>query len=545
MNWFVNLPTRSKLFISFGLVIVLLIIAIVTARNTIIKIESSQKDILNTEFANSVDLLILKANFDEVRVGLLTMMSVDNRSDKERWQQIIKENSEGIDNIILKLLERNRGNSTILESIQDLNKIYKDFKLTRDTEIIPFIFDGKVEDARRLAMGIQAGRYEKMRAIVFDLHNYAENEAGKHITESEEEVRKSVHIFLVIGIIAILIGIGVTMFLNQIIARPLKDISDMAERIASGDLTVNITADNRADEVGVLKGIFRLMVEKMQRQTRDISEAINVLASSSNEIAATTAQLASGTEQTAVAVAETTTTVEEVKQTVNLSSQKARQVSDVSQNAVQISRNGTRLVNETIDGINHIKGQMDYIAETIVKLSEHGQAIGEIIASVDDIAEQSNLLAVNAAIEASKAGEYGKGFIIVAQEIKSLAEQSKQATKQVRSILNDIQRSNTAAVMAAERGSKAVESTVKQSANTGNSIQELASSITESSQAVIQIAASSQQQLVGMDQVALAMSNIKQATAQNAASTKQVEITVRNLHDLGQRLKGMVEHYKI
>ncbi|HBI24472.1 MAG TPA: hypothetical protein DDX84_09800, partial [Nitrospiraceae bacterium] len=130
MNWFVNLPTRSKLFISFGLVIVLLIIAIVTARNTIIKIESSQKDILNTEFANSVDLLILKANFDEVRVGLLTMMSVDNRSDKERWQQIIKENSEGIDNIILKLLERNRGNSTILESIQDLNKIYKDFKLT-------------------------------------------------------------------------------------------------------------------------------------------------------------------------------------------------------------------------------------------------------------------------------------------------------------------------------------------------------------------------------------------------------------------------------
>lgn len=545
MNWFVNLPTRFKLFISFGLVIVLLIIAIVTARNTIIKIENSQKDILNTEFANSVDLLILKANFDEVRVGLLTMMSGDNRSDKERWNQIIKENSEGIDNIILKLLERNRGNSTILESLQDLNKVYKEFKLTRDTEIIPLILDGKIKDARRLAMGIQSGRYEKMRATVFDLHNYAENEAGKHITESEEEVRKSVNIFLVIGIIAILIGIVVTVFLNQIIARPLKDISDMAERIASGDLTVNITGDNRSDEVGVLKGIFRLMIEKMQRQTRDISEAINVLASSSNEIAATTAQLASGTEQTAVAVAETTTTVEEVKQTVNLSSQKARQVSDVSQNAVQISRNGTRLVNETIDGINHVKEQMDYIAETIVKLSEHSQAIGEIIASVDDIAEQSNLLAVNAAIEASKVGEYGKGFIIVAQEIKSLAEQSKQATKQVRSILNDIQRSNTAAVMATERGSKAVESTVKQSANTGNSIQELTNSIAESSQAVIQIAASSQQQLVGMDQVALAMSNIKQATAQNAASTKQVEITVRNLQDLGRRLKGLVEHYRV
>jgi methyl-accepting chemotaxis protein len=180
-----------------------------------------------------------------------------------------------------------------------------------------------------------------------------------------------------------------------------------------------------------------------------------------------------------------------------------------------------------------------------VKLAEHNQAIGEIIAAVDDIAEQANLLAVNASIEASKAGEHGKGFMIVAQEIKSMSELSKQATKQVRSILNDIQKSSSAAVMATERGSKAVEATVRQSSGTGEAIQALASSIGEASQAVIQIAASNQQQLIGMDQVAVAMNNIKQATTQNAASTKQVEITIRNLQEIGGKLKEMVRHYKV
>ncbi len=337
----------------------------------------------------------------------------------------------------------------------------------------------------------------------------------------------------------------IAYFAARMIARPVRNISEQIVRISNGDLTVHVPSHNRQDEVGVLVRTVRAMVEKLKAQTRDIMEAINVLASSSNQIATTTAQLAAGSEQTAVAVTETTTTVEEVKQTANVSSQKARHVSTLAQNAVQVSQTGAKSVNETIEGINKLKEQMEYIAETIVRLSEHNQAIGEIIAAVDDLAEQSNLLAVNAAIEAAKAGEHGKGFVVVAQEIKNHAEQSKQATRQVRTILNDIQKTSGAAVMATEKGSRAVDATVKQSAGTGNAIQELSRSIAEAAQAVTQIAASSQQQLVGMDQVALAMTNIKQATTQNAASTKQVESTVRSLQELGRKLKTMVEYYKI
>jgi len=194
------------------------------------------------------------------------------------------------------------------------------------------------------------------------------------------------------------------------------------------------------------------------------------------------------------------------------------------------------------EGISRIREQMELISESIVKLSEQSQAIGEIIAIVNDLTDQSNLLAVNAAIEAAKPGERGKGFGVVAQEIRSLAEQSKQATAQVRNILSEIQKATSAVVMATEQGSKAVESGVKQSAEVDESIRALADTIAEAAQAATQIAASSQQQLVGTDQVALAMESIKQASTQNVAGTKQAETAAHNLHELGQKLKQLVEH---
>jgi methyl-accepting chemotaxis protein len=274
--------------------------------------------------------------------------------------------------------------------------------------------------------------------------------------------------------------------------------------------------------------------------TRQLRESVTQLASSAAEILATTTQVASGAAETATAVSETTATVEEVKQTALLASQKAKYVSESAQKVAQVSQAGRKSVEEATQGMQRIQEQMESIAGSIVRLSEQGQAIGDIIATVNDLAEQSNLLAVNAAIEAARAGEQGKGFAVVAQEVKSLAEQSKQATGQVRTILGDIQKATGAAVLATEQGAKAVEAGVKQSAQAGESIRLLAEGITEAAQAATQIAASSQQQMVGMDQVALAMDNIKQASMQNVAGTKQAETAAHSLHELGQRLGALV-----
>lgn len=274
--------------------------------------------------------------------------------------------------------------------------------------------------------------------------------------------------------------------------------------------------------------------------TRQLRKSVVQLSSSSSEILATTTQVASSAAETATAVSETTATVEEVKQTAQVASQKARTVSDNAQKAAQVSENGRRAVEATAQGMQRVQEQMESIAEGIMQLSEQSQSIGEIIATVNDLAEQSNLLAVNAAIEAAKAGEQGKGFAVVAQEVKSLAEQSRQATAQVRTILGDIQKATSTAVLATEQGHKAVQDGVKQTGETGEAIRLLADSVAEAAQSAIQIAASSQQQMVGMDQVAQAMENIKQASMQNVSGTKQAETAAQSLHELGRTLSDMI-----
>jgi len=290
--------------------------------------------------------------------------------------------------------------------------------------------------------------------------------------------------------------------------------------------------------------MLAIRTEELSNLLQEVKDAVGVLATSSSEITATVAELASTAAQAATAVNETTTTVEEVKQTAVLSSKKARSVSDSAQKTLQVSQDGKKSLEQTIEGMNHIRGQMESIAETVVRLSEQSQAIGEMVATVNDIAEQSNLLAVNAAIEAAKAGEQGKGFAVVAQEIKSLAEQSKRATAQVRAILSDVQKGINSAVIVTEQGSKAVEAGVKQAAVSGEAILTLADSVDEAVQAATQIAASSQQQLVGMDQVVLAMESIKQASVQNVAGTRQVETAAQNLQELGQKLKQLLERHE-
>jgi len=389
---------------------------------------------------------------------------------------------------------------------------------------------------------------------------------------------------LTIGVIFLILASGFFYFFARSLTLPLINIVGAAQKIAGGDLAVEITSEARQDEIGSLARAFTLMiqtlkekaqiaekiaasdltikvmplsnadtlgnafatmVEKQRSQIQQIIEGVNVLASAGSEIMASVSQLTSGAAETATSVSETTTTVEEVKQTADVANQKAKHVSELGQRTAEISRTGLKSIEDTVNGMNRIREQMDSIADMVVRLSEQRQAVGEIIATVNDIAEQSNLLAVNASIEAAKAGEQGKGFAVVAQEIRSLAAQSKQATTQVRNILFDVQKAIGSAVMATEQGSKAVEEGVRLSTQAGESIEILAESVTEATNAAIQIAASSQQQLIGMDQVVSAMENIREASSQTASTTKQTERAAHDLHSLGQRLQEIVKLYKV
>ena len=322
----------------------------------------------------------------------------------------------------------------------------------------------------------------------------------------------------------------------------LKQMAATADRIAAGDLTGEVQPASDRDRLG---NSFVTMARSLRELNSEIREVVNVLASSAGEIMTTVSEFASTSSETASAINETNATVQEVRQTTDLTSQKAKHVYETAQKSVTVAKTGKKSVDDAIGGMQGIHERMGFIADRIVKLSEQSQAIGDIIATVNDLAEQSNLLAVNAAIEAAKAGEHGKGFAVVAQEVKNLATQSKQATAQVRSILGDIQKATTAAVLATEQGSKAVETGMKQSSEAGESIRLLSASIEESSNSTLQIVTSTQEQAIGMDQIATAIQSINQASNQNVAGSRQIETATRNIYDLNQKLQLLVNRYKV
>ncbi len=425
---------------------------------------------------------------------------------------------------------------------------------------------------------------EEIRSSILQMKNAERAKLAVRAKEQDNSVRVA-QLTIVIGIPFFFVLLSaVAMMVSRDIAKPLREMSQAAEKIREGNLSVSVPGEGRSDEVGalgqalnamiaalrqsaeiaervadgdltvqvrpqserdVLGHALHRMVENLRVMLSDLGKASSLLSASASQIAAAAVQMAAGAAQTSTAVVETTATVGEIRQTAQVASQEAEFVAKRAQDAAQTAQQGREATDAAGVGMNRIREQMDSIANSMVRLSEQSQAIGEIIASVDDLTQQSNLLAVNAAIEAAKAGERGKGFAVVAQEVKSLSEQSKQATTQVRTILNDIQKATGAAVMATEQGAKSVESGVLQSTQAGGSIRILEQSVTEAAQSASQISIASQEQLIGMEQVAQAMDSIKKASVQNVDSARGLEDSARELTALGGRLQVQIERYRV
>jgi len=538
---FGKLRIRTRLLGSYAIIVALLIISGAYALNRLDYAASRTTELYEHPFAvrksiRDANLYFAKMEY-KLKDSVLANGSDTVNADLKEMYGYEKEFNNNMEMVRERFLGKK-------SDVDEIYRAYEEWKVLRD-RIISADKANSHEVAFRLMKGIETNQLPAMEKEMADVFTFADNKAAEFVKESQQTARDS-HIMVATLLLAsIILTIIIAILLTRSITRPLNIAVGVAERVAGGDLTVAVPMSDSEDEVALLLQTFRRMVENLRSQTLAIQEGVNVLASAAGEILSSTAQIASGAAETATAVNETTVTVEEVKQTTQLSTQKARNVADGAQRAFQVSQQGRKSVEDAVQGMSRIREQMETVAESIVSLSEQSQTSGEIIATVNDLAEQSNLLAVNAAIEAAKAGEHGKGFAVVAQEVRSLAEQSKQATAQVRTILNDIQKATNAAVMATEQGSKAVEAGEKQSVEAGEAIRVLSDSIAESASATSQIAASSQQQMVGMDQVALAMENIKDASTMSVGSSQQTEQSAQNLHELGQKLKLLVERFKL
>lgn len=622
MNWFINLKIKTKLFLSFSLVILIMSILLAYAYKNIIDLQKSQEELFNKNFNNAIELMTLKANLNRQRSNSISML-VSKDKNFVRALEAERDKIRNDNTILLKnLTERNDGNSYIVQALNNVDVMRTTGNEENKRIIIPLILQDKREEAAKYLFGVQKDRIVKILTIYDDLKGKIIEKSKQDLFQTRNNINNFSLVFVMGSIIVLFIAVAMVLFLSRILAEPIQELSEISEKLTDGDVYVNVNKVKRTDEVGILintfhsliesiresseiaqeigrgkldfnikpksqgdillnslasmvknlkdlsntaqkiaygdlrsdfipnkedvfGNTFKEMTESLRKMVGDIQDVTGLLNSISSEISASTSQLSAGMIETATSINQTTATVEEVKQTAQISSQKAKYVVDLAQRTAQVSQNGKKSLDETVSGMEEIRKHMEFVSDSVIKLSEQTQTIGEIITAIDGLAEQSNLLAVNAAIEAAKANEHGKGFAVVASEIRKLAEQSKQATSKVRTILSNVQKATNTAVMTTEQGNKTVEENLRKSSQTKEAIQSLSNSIIEAAQASTQISASAHQQLIGMEQIASAMENIKQASMQNTESTKQVDRSMETLQDTGNKLKKLIDTYKL
>jgi methyl-accepting chemotaxis protein len=544
MNRVFTFNIGSKLIAAFAVLIIGFGILLFTSLEQFSNLQAIEEEEFQQHYSRVSDVKELRINLSEQLTDLLQILSGDRAAELDAIEDQIHSRSLENDRVVKRLQQTTAGDGEFAELLEELLVVRAALAKSR-AEQLKLVRAGELDQAQHWNEGLQRERIKRIHQLGVQLSNITDQRVAAALEGARQDLQAQRERMFRLSLLLVGVSALLAWLLSRHIALPLARLTDCAERIGRGEIPQGIVASMRQDELGRLSQAFVGMSNYLRELVQEMNEGISVLASTSEEILAATSQVATGTQETATAISEIVTTVDEVKQTAVLASSKSQTVAESTERTRQVAMSGREAVEAALKGMDQIREQMQAVAESIMRLGEQSQTIGEIVASVGDLAEQSNLLGVNASIEAMKAGEAGRGFSVVAQEVKALADQSKQATAQVRGILGEIQKAMTKAVLLAEQGSKTVESGFERAQSSGDAIRDLSSNIQASSEMALQIAATSQQQMIGMDQIATAMASIRQASQDNVGGTQKVDLAARNLHQLGMRLKTLVSRFKL
>ncbi|MCY1076622.1 methyl-accepting chemotaxis protein [Archangium lansingense] len=369
-------------------------------------------------------------------------------------------------------------------------------------------------------------------------------QVGLELQVLEQAVQRMALRGLGMGLLALAGCLVVVAALCRVLIVPLERLARAAGGMASGDLRQQIDTGG-SDEVGDLARSIATMAEMLTNLLKDLRGAAADMEREATNVLATSSQQSAMANEQASAIHETGATVAEIAQTSKQATSFADSVISGTSRSDSLGADGQKVVDESVAAMEKLSEQVKAIALAITDLNEQTLQIGDIITTVKDVAEQSNLLALNASIEAAKAGDQGRGFAVVAMEMRTLAEQSKMAANQVRALLGEVQKGTRAAVTATEEGSRRALAAMELAQSAGAAIKGLSDVIRDSSGAARQIAGNTRQQTIGVEQIAAAMNELTIAMQDNVEGTKRIEQVAGNLSNLSKRFSDLVGKYQL
>ncbi|WP_426162419.1 methyl-accepting chemotaxis protein [Pseudoduganella sp. R-34] len=375
---------------------------------------------------------------------------------------------------------------------------------------------GQQSDAQQQLNGAVASTFQVADDLLSDLVNINE-ELGHEAFENSQAVASAVHIeSITVLLLGAILGTGLGYWITRSIAKPMGEAVQVAQTVAAGDLTSNIEVRS-ADEAGQLLQALRQMNGSLTSMVGDVLDGTSLIASASKQISAGNADLSSRTEQQAAALEQTAASMHELTDTVRQNAAGAQQASQLAHDACELATRGGTAVTQVV--------------QTMGEIQASAKQIVDIIGIIEEIAFQTNILSLNAAVEAARAGKHGQGFSVVASEVRSLAQRSAASSKAIKTLIEG-------SVGKINEGTRLV-------GEAGATMEEVVRSSQQVAHIMDSISAASGEQAEGIEQVRQAIAQMDQVTQQNAALVEEAAATAESMEEQAARLAALVAVFKI